>query len=142
MTKLNLYHVILFAMIFFAKFAHADVATRSVLGFSDWKNQTIRESYTGYVETLRALQKPDIEEQKPKLQAKADLSKKRWEKAQRLTIQDYFYLYLNVEFMGDQKSLEKAARSLSAGQMAELLVAYQGELNKSPQWNKHKSLSR
>lgn len=145
MMKFKTYPILIFAMILIAGMVtHATAAVEpKILGFSEWKNQAIRNIYKEYVDDLREVKKPvdEASERKP-LQAKADASKKRWERAQKFNIQDYFYLYLNTEFFGNQKALEIAAKSITAAQMAELLVAYQGELNKSPLWNKHKSLSR
>lgn len=114
--------------------ALAAIPPKPVLGFSDWKNQKIKAAYVAY----QATQKNYIEfrgtvfERNNKYK-EATRQYRVLQATRKLTIHDYFQMYLMSEHPDDVSAMKNAIASLNQQQVAELMLAYQKSLRGKPQ---------
>lgn len=92
-----------------------------VQSFSEWKNQEIRKAFEAK-KRLNSLNASDED---------LLLAEEHLERTRKMQVSDYFHLYLNENFPGDEQALEQAVKGLSSKQIAELLLAYQKQTQDS-----------
>lgn len=122
------YVALLFVFLSFPVFA-AIPQNKGVLGFSDWKNQKIRAAFTNYQISQKEYTgfRGTVFERN-NLYKVAARNYRVLEATRKLTIHDYFQMYLMSQFPENKEAMQSALGSLNQQQVAELLVAYQKSL--------------
>ncbi len=102
---------------------------KGVVGFSDWKNQKIRSAFSNYESSQKAYTgyRGTVFERN-NLYKIAARNYRVLEATRKLTIHDYFQMYLMSQFPENKVAMQSALASLNQQQVAELLVAYQKNL--------------
>ena len=102
---------------------------KGVLGFSDWKNQKIRAAFNNYeVSQKEYTEFKGTVFERNNLYKVAARNYRVLEATRKLTIHDYFQMYLMSQFPENKEAIQSALGSLNQQQVAELLVAYQKNL--------------
>jgi hypothetical protein len=117
------------AIILFCTTVHASIPKNGVVGFSDWKNQKIKAAYSQYVVSQQQYAGfSGTVFERNKLYKMASRNYRVLEATRKLSIHDYFQMYLMATYPENQEALQLALRTLNQQQVAELLVAYQKSL--------------
>lgn len=108
-------------------------ATKQPLTFSMWKQQKIKVAHDRYKASLDRYNLQDSENvfQKREKQRAAERAYLVLQYSRKLTVNDYFEMYLVSNFPNNINALQYAIAGLNQGQIAELLAAYEKKLTKN-----------
>jgi hypothetical protein len=106
------------------------IARAEVMSFQEWKKSKVTEAQVQNVVPEKAPPAlVSVTASKASKAPKIEASKLALQIAQELTIEDYFALYLSQ--FRDRSDFTDAAKKLSPGEMADLLLTLKGSMDKS-----------
>jgi hypothetical protein len=121
--------------------AYGSVNKPKILPFKVWKQKKIDEAKTIVLELkheskkLSQVKSDDQDDEKEEIVQKLSQANLNLGVARELSANDYFLLYVAPQFKGSNEALIEAAKTLSAKDMADILLAYQKRIQSGDAYN-------